>query len=88
MPPPTVPFVVENVKDQLNQSVTWKDDPRRAVLEMRRHFARYFPNLPDFKDLRVTLLRADELEEVLRILDLIAEKYAGLCVDYTNVGLK
>jgi nifR3 family TIM-barrel protein len=88
LPPPTVPFVVENVKDQLNQSVTWKDDARRAVLEMRRHFARYFPNLPDFKDLRVTLLRANELEEVLRILDLIAEKYSETCVDYTHVGLK
>lgn len=88
LPPPTVPFVIENVKDQLNQSVTWKDEPRRAVLEMRRHFARYFPNLPDFKDLRVTLLRANELDEVLSILDLIAEKYAETSVDYSNVGLK
>jgi len=87
-PPPTVPFVVENVKDQLNQSLTWKDDPRRAVLEMRRHFARYFPNLPDFKELRIKLLRADEIEEVLSILDLISEKYAGCTIDYTNVGLK
>ena len=86
--PPSVAFVVENVKDQLNQSLTWKDDPRRAVLEMRRHFARYFPNLPDFKELRVKLLRAEEIGEVLRILDLIAEKYAGSTVDYTNVGLK
>ena len=88
LPPPTVPFVVENVKDQLNQSLTWKDDPRRAVLEMRRHFARYFPNLTDFKELRIRLLRANELEEVLQILDQIAEKYADTSVDYTNVGLK
>ena len=88
LPPPTVPFVVENVKDQLNQSLTWKDNPRRAVLEMRRHFARYFPNLTDFKELRIRLLRANELEEVLQILDQIAEKYADTSVDYTNVGLK
>ncbi len=87
-PPPTVPFVVENVKDQLNQSVTWKDDPRRAVLEMRRHFARYFPNLIDFKEQRVKLLRAVEMEEVLQILDQISEKYADTTVDYTNIGLK
>lgn len=87
-PPPSVPFVVENVKDQLNQSLTWKDDPRRAVLEMRRHFARYFPNLPDFKELRIKLLRADDLEEVLRVLDLISGEYANYNVDYTNVGLK
>ncbi len=87
-PPPTVPFVVENVKDQLHQSVTWKDDPRRAVLEMRRHFARYFPNLPDFRELRIQLLRAIELEEVVEILDLIGTKYAETQVDYNNIGLK
>jgi len=86
--PPTVPFVVENVKDQLNQSLTWKDDPRRAVLEMRRHFARYFPNLTDFKEMRIRLLRANEMEEVLQLLDQIAEKYADTSVDYTNIGLK
>ena len=83
-----MPFVVENVKDQLNQSVTWKDDTHRAVLEMRRHFARYFPHLPDFKDLRILLLRANEIEEVLRILDLIAETYAETRVDYTDISLK
>ncbi len=88
LPPPTVPFVVENVKDQLNQSLTWKDDPRRAVLEMRRHFARYFPNLIDFKEMRIRLLRANEIEEVLQILDQIVEKYADTSVDYTNIGLK
>jgi nifR3 family TIM-barrel protein len=88
LPPPSVPFVVENVKDQLNQSLTWKDDPRRSVLEMRRHFARYFPNLTDFKELRIKLLRAIEIEEVLQILDLIAERYADTTVDYTHIGLK
>ena len=87
-PAPLVPFVVDNVKDQLNQSITWKDDPGRAILEMRRHFARYFPNLADFKELRIKLLRANEIEEVLRILDQIAEEYADARVDYSNVGLK
>jgi tRNA-dihydrouridine synthase B len=86
--PPLVSFVVENVKDQLNQSLTWKDDPRRAVLAMRRHFARYFPNLPDFKEMRIQLLRANEIDEVIGILDMIAQKYAEVRVDYTNVGLK
>jgi len=88
LPPFSVPFVVENVKEQLNQSVTWKDDPRRAVLEMRRHFARYFPSLPDFRELRIKLLRANEIEEVIRILDHIAELYANSAVDYTHAGLK
>jgi hypothetical protein len=55
---------------------------------MRRHFARYFPNLKDFRDLRVELLRALEVEEVIRILDVIAAEYANERVDYTNIGLK
>ena len=86
--PPLVPEVVANVKEQLYQSVTWKEQPKRAILEMRRHFARYFPNLTDFRDLRVQLLQAIELDEVIRLLDLISEKYADERVDYTNIGLK
>jgi tRNA-dihydrouridine synthase len=88
LPPPLVPEVVANVKEQLSQSLAWKDEPKRAILEMRRHFARYFPNLKDFRDLRVELLRALEVEEVIRILDVIAAEYANERVDYTNIGLK
>jgi tRNA-dihydrouridine synthase len=88
MLPPLVPEVVANVKEQLYQSLEWKDEPKRAILEMRRHFARYFPNLKDFKELRIQLLRALEVEEVLSILDVIASKYADERVDYTNIGLK
>jgi hypothetical protein len=55
---------------------------------MRRHFARYFPNLPDFRDLRIQLLQASEVDEVIRLLDDIAVKYATQRVDYTNIGLK
>jgi len=86
--PPLVPEVVANVKEQLQQSLTWKEQPKRAILEMRRHFVRYFPNLKDFRDLRVQLLQALEVEEVLNILDIISEKYANERVDYTNIGLK
>ena len=86
--PPIVPEVVANVKEQLQQSLTWKDEPKRAILEMRRHFARYFPNLRDFRDLRVQLLQSLEVDEVISILDVIAGKYANERVDYTNIGLK
>ena len=87
-PPPTVSFVVENVMDQLSQALSWKEDSRRAVKEMRRHFAKYFPALPDFRELRIQLLRAEELEEVYRILHLITSKYEDTSVDYSNVVLK
>lgn len=88
LPPPTVPEVVENVKDQLKISLSWKDDEIRAVHEMRRHFAKYFPSLPNFREMRIDLLRAESYVDALRILDLVAERYADAKVDYTNIGLQ
>jgi len=86
--PPLVPEVVESVKEQLIQSISWKPEPRGAILEMRRHFARYFPGLEDFREYRIQLLQATELEQVLAILDAIALSYASVRVDYTNISLK
>ena len=88
LPSPTVKEVVENVKDQLEQSILWKDEPRRAILEMRRHFVRYFPNLRDFRELRVRLLQSEEFDQVNSILDEIGERYDGERIDYSGVGLK
>lgn len=88
LPPPTVPEVVQNVKDQLAISAEWKDDQKRAVFEMRRHFAKYFPSLPNFREIRIELLRSESYEDVLRILDIIAERYQNMCVDYSDISLK
>ncbi|MBP7508279.1 MAG: tRNA dihydrouridine synthase DusB [Prolixibacteraceae bacterium] len=88
MPSPSVPEVVRNVKDQLAISLEWKDDEKRAIHEMRRHFAKYFPNLPNFRDLRIELLRSESYLDVHNILDRIAETYSDVKIDYSNVGLK
>lgn len=85
--PPLVTEVVENVHQQLQMSIEWKDDERRGILEMRRHFARYFPHLPDFRELKIALLRAETYDAVNELLDKIAEKYSGMRVDYTDVSL-
>ena len=86
--PPLVPEVVESVKEQLYQSISWKPEPRGAILEMRRHFNRYFPGLEDFRNYRIQLLQAVELNEVIQILEEIAQVYANQRVDYTNISLK
>jgi tRNA-dihydrouridine synthase B len=88
LPPPLVPEVVKNVKDQLSISLEWKDDELRAIHEMRRHFAKYFPTLPNFRELRIELLRSESYSDVFRILDEIAERYSNFRVDYTNTSLK
>ncbi len=86
--PLTVPEIVKNVKDQLAISLEWKDDEKRAIYEMRRHFAKYFPNLQNFRELRIELLRSETYSDVNSILDKIAENYYDTRVDYSNVGLK
>ncbi|MBN2806126.1 MAG: tRNA dihydrouridine synthase DusB [Prolixibacteraceae bacterium] len=86
--PPSVPEVIQNVKDQLAISAEWKDDERRAIFEMRRHFARYFPGLPNFRELRIELLRSENYADVIRLLNIIAERYAEMRVDYSNISLK
>ncbi len=88
LPAPTVAEIVDNVREQLEHSINWKDDPRRAILEMRRHFAKYFPNLKNFRELRIELLQAIELEHVQEILTRIEERYGNERVDYMNVSLK
>lgn len=88
LPPPTVPEIVEVIKEQMEQSLSWKEYEKQAIWEMRRHFARYFPGVPDFRELRIALLRAEEHAHVLEILDQIVDKYKDTPVDYTNMSLK
>ncbi|GET20516.1 tRNA-dihydrouridine synthase [Prolixibacter denitrificans] len=88
LPPPTVPEIVEVIKEQMEQSLSWKEYEKQAIWEMRRHFARYFPGVPDFRELRIALLRAEEHTHVLEILDRIVDKYRDTRVDYTNMSLK
>jgi tRNA-dihydrouridine synthase B len=78
LPSPTVSEVVDNVREQLQLNLDWKDNERSAILMMRRHFARYFPGLQNFRDLKVSLLRAETNDEVNVILDEIVEKYGHL----------
>jgi tRNA-dihydrouridine synthase B len=88
LPPPTVSDVVQNVRDQLNMSIEWKDNVRSGILMMRRHFAKYFPTLPNFRELRIQLLQAETLDDVQELLLRIEEQYGEFRVDYSNVSLK
>ncbi len=88
LPPPTVCEIAQNMRDQLHQSIEWKDNVRTGILMMRRHFAKYFPGLPNFRTHRIKLLQANELEEVEQIMDEIIEHYGDFRVDYTNISLK
>lgn len=83
LPPPTVADIVQNVKDQLAMSIEWRDDVRTGILMMRRHFAKYFPCLPNFREHKIRLLQAITLDEVSMALELIEKQYGNLSVDYS-----
>ena len=88
LPPPTVSEVVQNMFDQLHMSIEWKDNIRTGILMMRRHFAKYIPGIPNFRQHKIKLLQTTEMDELEQIMAEIIEHYGELRVDYTNVSLK
>lgn len=64
------------LRDQVNQSVARLDE-RRGILHIRRHLAAtpLFKGLPDFKQLRIAMLRAETVEELFAIFEQIKQQY-------------
>jgi tRNA-dihydrouridine synthase len=54
---------------------------------LRRHLAKYFPGLPNFRELRIKLLRAETSEEVNEILKDIVDIYGSTTVDHSTSDL-
>jgi len=88
LPQPTVSEVVEVLREQLHMNLEWRDDERVGIRMMRRHFAKYFPGLQNFRNLKINLLRAETGDEVNRILDRIVEEYGNVQMDFTTASLK
>ena len=78
--PPTVNEVIVNVREQLQLSVEWKEDIRTGILMMRRHFAKYFPGIPNFREHRIRLLQANTLEELEDIMSEVVELFGDFKV--------
>lgn len=87
LPQPRVAEVVEILREQLRLNLEWRDE-RAGILMMRRHFAKYFPGLPGFRPLKVSLLTAETNEEVNRILEQIVAQYGEVQLDFNNASLK
>ena len=88
LPFPTVKETVKVLREQLQMNLEWRDNELSGIIMMRRHFAKYFPGLPNFRELKIKLLRAETNEEVNKILDNIVEIYGEFTLDFTNVSLK
>jgi len=88
IPFPTVTKVVDVLREQIRLNLEWRDNERVGILMLRRHFAKYFPGLSNFRDLKIKLLRADTSDEVHEILAKIVTVYGDYQLDYSNASLR
>ncbi len=77
LPPPPVEERVKISIIHLQRSVIWKGE-RRAVLEIRKHWAGYFKNYPGFKPFKIKLMNASTLQEIKDILNEIEKFYTSV----------
>ena len=76
LPPLTFDERMDILREQVMRSVTRLDE-RRGILHIRRHLAAtpLFKCLPDFKQLRIAMLRAETVEELFEIFEQIKKQY-------------
>ena len=77
LPELSVPAQIEIIKEQILLSMEWLDEVR-GVFPMRRHMACMFKGLPHFRDLRIQMLQAPNIETLWGVFDQIAERYGSM----------
>ena len=78
LPPLSFEWKMDVLRQEVLQSVARLDE-YRGILHIRRHLAAtpLFKGLPNFRDTRIAMLRADTVEELFAIFDRIKEEYGG-----------
>lgn len=79
LPPLSFEWKMDVLRQEVLQSVARLDE-YRGILHIRRHLAAtpLFKGLPNFRDTRIAMLRADTVEELFAIFDRIKEEYGNL----------
>ena len=65
---PPLSTKINVVKKHLVLSIDWKGE-RKGIHEMRRHYANYFREMPNFKTYRNKLVHLDSYQEINDLLD-------------------
>jgi nifR3 family TIM-barrel protein len=78
---------VDVLKEQLMLNVR-RIDEYRGILHTRRHLAAtpIFKGIPNFRPMRIALLRAETVDEVMRLLDEICKRLTGAPEGYSSVS--
>ena len=74
LPEPTVNEKADIAIFHLEKSLEFKDG-KRAIYEMRRHLSNYFKGLPHFKETRLRLLTAIDIDEIKLIIEEIRNRW-------------
>ena len=76
LPPLSFDWKMDVLREEVRQSVARLDE-RRGILHIRRHLAStpLFKGLPNFRDTRIAMLRAETVDELFHIFDDIKERY-------------
>ena len=77
LPELSVSAQIEIIKEQILLSMEWLDEVR-GLFHMRRHMACMFKGLPHFRDLRIQMLQAPNIEALWDVFDQIAERYGSM----------
>ncbi|WP_298073563.1 tRNA dihydrouridine synthase DusB [uncultured Bacteroides sp.] len=79
LPPLTPQWCMDVLRQEVKDSVNLLDE-RRGILHVRRHLAAspLFKGLPNFRDTRIAMLRAETEEELYAIFDEIGRKFFSL----------
>lgn len=80
LPEPSVNEKADIALLHLEKSLEFKEG-KRAIFEMRRHLSNYFKGLPHFKETRLKLLTAAEVDEIKMIIDEIRQKWGDFRSD-------
>lgn len=78
LPPLSFDWKMNVLREEVIQSVNRLDE-RRGILHIRRHLAAspLFKGLPNFRDTRIAMLRAETVDELFKIFDHIKETYGN-----------
>ena len=77
LPEPSVKEKADLALLHLDKSLEFKDG-KRAIYEMRRHMSNYFKGLPHFKETRLKLLTAIEVDNIREIIEEIKQTWGDL----------
>jgi len=77
LPPLSFEWKMDVLREQTKQSIERLDE-RRGIIHVRRHLAAspLFKGIPNFRDTRIAMLRADTQEALFEIFDKIVQEHA------------